>query len=266
MVEKRKAWSGVIDFPLPGRCAKPRVKGLTMIIDKGLSLAETKNLLEVGSDYIDFLKLGFGTSAFYDEKFLQEKIKLVLSYGVEIYPGGTFLEVAVWQNKLDDYLAKAKELGFKTIEVSDGTIDLDTRKRKNIIKKAVKSGLQVLAEVGKKEGEIKEKKKIKQIKQDLDNGAWKVILEGRESGLGIGIYDGTGSIKQKELEYILIGVDDYDDIIWEAPLKQQQQELILQLGSNVNLGNIASNEVLSVEALRVGLRGDTFKSALKVKK
>lgn len=265
MREKKKAWAGIIDFPLAGRNSKPRESGLTMVIDKGLGLKSTRDLLEVGSDYIDFLKLGFGTSAFYSEKFLEKKIALAHSYNVDIYPGGTFLEVAIWQNKLDDYLARAKELGFTTLEVSDGTIPLDNKKRAKIIRQVVKAGFKVLTEVGKKDPgeEIEGEQRLAQIEQDLEEGAWKVILEGRESGKGIGIYDGNGRIKGDEFEELLAGLRNQEVLIWEAPLKNQQQELILKFGPNVSLGNIQSNDILALEALRVGLRGDTLKSTLK---
>lgn len=264
MENTKKAWLGVVDFPFPGRASKTREKGITMVIDKGLGLMETKDLLEVGADYIDFLKLGFGTSAFYSENFLRQKLELVHSYSVDIYPGGTFLEVAVWQDQLDCYLDRAKDLGFKTLEVSDGTIKLAAEKRKEIIKKAVDKGFRILTEVGKKDPgeEIKEEERLEQIKEDLENGAWKVIVEGRESGKGIGIYDKNGCIKEESFQKLLNGLRDIEQIIWEAPLKNQQQELILQFGPNVNLGNIQSNEVLSLEALRVGLRGDTLQAAL----
>lgn len=264
---KDKAWAGVIDFPLPGRNQKPRENGLTMVIDKGLGLDATNDLLKLTGDYIDFLKLGFGTSAFYSEKILKKKIELAKDFQVDIYPGGTFLEVAVIQKKIDQYLDRAKELGFTAIEVSDGTISLGLEERAEIIKKAIKAGFKVLTEVGKKDPneEIAKQQTLEQIQRDLEEGAWKVILEGRETGTGIGIYDKSGAIRKDDFQELVDGLKDIDQIIWEAPLKGQQQELIIQFGSNVNLGNIQAADILALEALRVGLRGDTLKITLQEK-
>lgn len=262
--DNKKAWAGVVEFPLSGRKDKPRETGLTMVIDKGLGLKATKDLLKLSADYIDFLKLGFGTSAFYSEKLLKEKIKLAREYQVDIYPGGTFLEVAIIQDRVEHYLIRAKELGFTTLEISDGTISLEAQKRADIIQKAIKAGFKVLTEVGKKEPkeEVAREQTLEQIKKDLENGAWKVILEGRETGIGIGIYDKSGAIKEDDFQALLAGIKDRETIIWEAPLKSQQQELIIQFGPNINLGNIQTADILALEALRVGLRGDTLKITL----
>lgn len=264
---KEKAWAGIIDFPLSDRSQKPRESGLTMLIDKGLGLGDTKDLLKLAGDYIDFLKLGFGTSAFYSEKILKKKIELAKEAQVDIYPGGTFLEVAVIQNKIDQYLARAKELGFTAIEVSDGTITLSTAARTEIIRKAIKAGFKVLTEVGKKDPgeEMAHQQTLEQIQRDLEEGAWKVILEGRETGTGIGIYDRSGAIKKDDFQELVDGLKNVNQVIWEAPLKGQQQELIIQFGSNVNLGNIQATDILALEALRVGLRGDTLKITLTEK-
>ena len=124
--ESKNGWNLEFDFPLQGRKEKPRQTGLTMVLDKGLGLNQTEDLMEMGADYIDFHKLSFGTSALYRPEILEQKIELVTSYGVDIYPGGTFLEVAVTQGKLDNYLTRAKELGFTAVEISDGTIDFTT--------------------------------------------------------------------------------------------------------------------------------------------
>jgi len=265
--DKEKAWAGIIDFPLRGRNKKPRENGLTMVIDKGMGLSSTKDLFKLASDYIDFLKLGFGTSAFYSEKLLQKKIALAKEYQVEIYPGGTFLEVAVIQKRLEQYLERAKELGFTAIEISDGTIPLEVKERRKIIKQAAKAGFKILTEVGKKDPseEVVVEQTLEQIQRDFEDGAWKVILEGRESGTGIGIYDRNGAIKRDDFQELLTGLQSPDDIIWETPLKSQQQELIIQFGPNVSLGNIQAGDILALEALRVGLRGDTLKITLEHK-
>lgn len=269
MIEKNgdRPWYDFLEFPLAGRNDKPRKTGLTMVIDKGLGYTETEELLELASSYIDFIKLGFGTSALYSAHLLRRKIEMVKSYEVDIFPGGTFLEIAVMQGKLKEYLHITKELGYTAVEVSDGTINMCADVREEAIKRAVDAGLIVLSEVGKKDerdhveflclGEM--------IAKDLDDGAYKVIVEGRESGKGVVIYDTKGDIKQDELQVLKDAIKDYNDILWEAPLKQQQYELIMTFGPNVNLGNIQPNEVLAVEALRRGLRGDTLRSCIHEK-
>ncbi|WP_366923516.1 phosphosulfolactate synthase [Metallumcola ferriviriculae] len=262
-----KAWKELFEFPLLGRQGKPRDNGLTMIIDKGLGLTETRELLDLAADYIDSIKLGFGTSAFYSHALLAEKIRLVTSYGVDIFPGGTFLEVAVLQGKLPHFLDTAKDLGFTAVEVSDGTINMPQRFRTAAIKEALKRGFKVVAEVGKKDPrDMLETDRIcEQIEKDLEDGAFKVIVEGRESGKGVVIYDSQGAIKDEDLRKLLDNIKDPDRILWEAPLKAQQQALIMQFGPNVNLGNVQPNEILALEALRVGLRGDTLRACLKAK-
>lgn len=262
-----KAWKEIFEFPLMGRQDKPRENGITMIIDKGLGLTETRELLDLAADYIDFIKLGFGTSAFYSQQLLEQKIRLVTSYDVDIFPGGTFLEVAVLQGKLQVFLKTAKELGFTAVEVSDGTINMPQCIRTAAIKRAIDSGFKVLAEVGKKDPrDMLETERIcEQIEQDLQDGAYKVIVEGRESGKGVVIYDQKGAIRQEELERLLTSIKDPGKILWEAPLKSQQQALITSFGPNVNLGNIQPSEILALEALRVGLRGDTLRDCLKAK-
>ena len=171
MVTGRNNWNEILEFPLAGRTCKPRDTGLTMVIDKGLGLIETKELLEMAAGHIDFIKLGFGTSALYSNHILREKIKLVKSYGVDIYPGGTFLEVAVSLGKLDAYLQKSKELGYTFMEVSDGTIDMSPELRAECISKAQRWGFRVISEVGKKMPEIQLLLQIhKQIKADLEQG------------------------------------------------------------------------------------------------
>ncbi|GAW93694.1 phosphosulfolactate synthase [Calderihabitans maritimus] len=261
-----KAWKEILDFPLKGRQAKPRDKGLSMIIDKGMGITETRELLELAADYIDFIKLGFGTSAFYSPKLLREKTELVRSCGVDIFPGGTFLEVAVLQGKLERFLGIAGELGFNCIEVSDGTIDMPVQDRARAIKLACRAGFKVLSEVGKKDPRDSKSSSIikDQIARDLDCGAFKVIVEGRESGQGVVIYDAQGEIKEKAITDLVEAVEDVNVLLWEAPLKKQQQELIMRFGPNVNLGNIQPGEVLALEALRVGLRGDTLRMCIEL--
>lgn len=254
------AWNDIISLPLGPRRGKPRESGLTMIIDKGLGIQETKDLLETSGEYIDLLKLGFGTSAFYSQKLLQEKINIAHQYHVDIFPGGTFLEVAFWQGKIKAFFDRAKQLGFTLVEVSDGTINLSEKERKYIIELALDRGFKVLTEVGKKDGKVRVSimNLLEQAQKDLGWGAWKVIMEGRESGKGIGLYDKDGKVMEDKLEQFINKFSSIDNIIWEAPLKNQQLEFITRFGVEVNLGNIPSNEVLALESLRTGLRGDTL--------
>lgn len=256
-----ESWRKMIAFPLVGRSRKPRMQGLSMILDKGLGLAETKDLLDIASDHVDFIKLGFGTSALYADGILQAKISLVKAYGVDIYPGGTFFEVAAAQDKTESFLQLAHTIGFTAIEVSDGTIDLSAKKREKAIKQAIDFGFKVLSEVGKKDPEAKDTyhKLGLQAARDLEAGAQWVIVEGREFGTNVVIYDDEGRVKDRAIEEFLRWVENPEKLLWEAPLKEQQEALIIRFGSNVNLGNIPPAEILSLEALRVGLRGDTLR-------
>ncbi len=265
MSREVRAYAGVIRPPLQERARKPRSTGQTMVIDKGLGLSQTRALLELAGEYIDFIKLGFGTAALYPERLLREKVALIRGRGVEPYPGGTFFEVAVLQGRLEAFLVATWELGFRTVEVSDGTIDLCPREREQAIRTARALGFTVITEVGKKDGarELDPAAARAQVEADLAAGAAKVILEGRESGKGAGVYDGEGRLRPGILEELVAGLPDPGAVMWEAPLKAQQQELIARFGPNVNLGNVAPDEVIALEALRCGLRGDTLRLALE---
>jgi len=257
-------WRNLLTFPLGDRLAKPRTQGLTMILDKGIGLGETRDMLATAGQYIDFIKLGFGTTTLYSSDILEEKINLIKAHNIDIYPGGTLLEVAILQDKLEEFLYLSKQLGFTCIEVSDGTIQLKPEVRERAITMARELGFKVLTEVGKKVGEdnppIPEMAKI--IRNDLKSGAFKVILEGRESGINVGLYDVHGNFIKDDLDLLLAEIEDPRIIIWEAPQKNQQLELINRFGPNVNLGNIAPGEIMALEALRVGLRADTLKTAI----
>ena len=258
-----KSFDGVFEMPVPGRSAKPRTDGITMIIDKGLGLHATEDLFESAGEVIDFIKLTFGTSAFVHLDYLARKIEMAKSHKVWICPGGTFLEVSVWQQTYDRYLKRCKELGFNAIEFSDGTIEINLQTRADCIKRAVDMGFMVVSEVGKKDPDEKvaAAEMHEQIAQDLANGSYKVIVEAREAGRGVGIYDKDGKPRQDELEAIIRGVDDITRLEWEAPIKNQQQCLIERFGINVNLGNVPPEDILALEALRNGLRRDTLKQA-----
>ena len=257
------AWDNVFDMPVAGRSAKPRSTGYTMVIDKGLGLAATKDLAETAGHVVDDVKLTFGTSAFYGSDLLAKKVEILRAADVDVMPGGTFLEVSVWQGKYADYLKRAKALGFNAIEVSDGTIEMSADVRKDTIKRALDAGFRVISEVGKKDpGEkIAFSLMHEEIASDLELGAFKVIVEARAAGKGVGIFDKDGKVKDDEVDAIVSGVADPDALVWEAPIKNQQQHLILRFGVNVNLGNIPPDDILALEALRNGLRGDTLKQA-----
>ena len=260
-----KAWHDVFEMCIQGRTSKPRTKGMTMVLDKGLGLNATEDLMAVGGDYIDFLKLSFGTSALYDGDTTRQKTAWVTGAGVAIYPGGTFLEIAVAQGRYDEYLARAKDLGYNAIEVSDGTIPMSAELRADVIKRPLDQGFIVVSEVGKKDPDEKIAISLmhEQIAADLALGVSTVIVEARESGRGVGIYDRSGSVDEEEVDEIVAGVDNADDLMWETPIKSQQLYMINRFGVNVSLGNIAVADFLAVEALRVGLRGDTLKPALR---
>jgi phosphosulfolactate synthase len=254
------SWRNIVNYPLGKRNTQPRDKGLTMVIDKGLGLRELKDLLEVAGAYLDLLKLGFGTSLLYPEKLLKAKIELCRMYNVKIYPGGTLMEIALQQNHYEAYLAQAQKLGFETIEISDGTFPLTPAERQDCLKRAVQAGFTILTELGKKNPQevLSPEYFGKQSRKDLANGAWKVIIEARDSGKGVGIYDQQGQIQAEKFEDLLKELPDQTQIIWEAPLKSQQVDLIQRFGSEVNLGNIQPPDLLALEALRTGLRNDTL--------
>ncbi|MFL5806599.1 MAG: phosphosulfolactate synthase [Roseiflexaceae bacterium] len=259
----RKAWGDLLsELAQEREQAKPRCRGVTMILDRCQGLAATADFLEMAGDYIDHVKLSFGTSVLLSEAFIQRKNELIRAYHVDIYPGGTLTEVMLVQGVYPQYLKRARELGFTAIEVSDGTITMSRQARADAIRRALDTGFKVISEVGKKDPtiEISAAQLCEQIAEDLALGAEKVIVEARESGAGIGIYDNNGAIRKEKLAAIfeqLRGRED--DIMWEAPRTGQQAQLILQYGPNVSLGNIKPRDVLGLEALRRGLRYETFR-------
>jgi phosphosulfolactate synthase len=254
-----ESWQGILESPLKGRAFKPRTTGITMLIDKGLSENETGDLLEMNASFIDFIKLTFGTVALYRQEALVNKITLAKEYDVDLYPGGTFFEIALWQGKSGVYFDKLKELGFEWVEISDGSLDIPEQKRKMAIKEALSTGLRVITEVGKKNPAAEQDGSImiKTALEDLETGAAWIIIEARESGQGIGIYDNKGGIITEKLTKLSAELP-LEKIIWEAPLKNQQARLINDYGPNVNLGNIPPAEAMALEALRLGFRSDTW--------
>ncbi|WP_155285973.1 phosphosulfolactate synthase [Lacticaseibacillus zhaodongensis] len=239
----------------------PRAKdaGKTMVLDKGLGLHAAADLVQTAGATISFIKLGWGTAATMDQELVRQKIAYYKEAGIVVYPGGTLLEVAEAAGKYSQFLTASKELGFTGVEVSDGSTQISTERRTELIQEAQAAGFYVIAEVGKKnptlDHELTPQERVVQIKQDLEAGANYVIIEAREAGKNIGIYDQNGNIIEDELATIArVGTEH---LIFEAPLKSQQAALILQFGPQVNLGNIATDEATSVETLRRGLRADT---------
>lgn len=236
----RKAWASACQYHWGERLAKPCVSGLTMVMDKGMGLVQTEDLLRLASGYVDFVKLAFGTSAFYDRDVLRQKVALAASFGVHVYPGGTFLELAYSHGRMAEFLREAEEVGFRCLEVSDGTIPMTLEQRRKLVRALRGAGSLVLTEVGKKHpaDRVPNTNIREVIEDDLGEGAFKVIIAGRESGKGVVIYRADGSIDDDELELLTRDLGDVDALIWEAPLKDQQQDLILRFGPNVNLGNV----------------------------
>ena len=248
------------NFITPYRVEKPRKNGITMMLDKGMGLRTLNDLMEVSGEYIDFAKFGWGTSALHDRELIQNKVEMYLSHDINPYPGGTLFEIAYMKNKFSEFLDEAEKLGFTAIEISDGSTNITPEERRNIISKTKERGFTVISEVGKKNPQddckLDTDDRVKLINSDINAGSDRILIEAREGGKGIGIYDECGNVKEDELE--ILAKTDMEKIIWEAPLKNQQTYLILKFGPNVNLGNIAPEEITALETIRRGLRGDTF--------
>jgi phosphosulfolactate synthase len=244
------------DLPfLPERPTKPRNSGLTMVMDKGLSLREAEDFISVSGPHTDLLKLGFGTSVVTPN--LKEKIKLYKEVGLKVYFGGTLFEAYYVRGLTERYKKMLDDYQLDTVEISDGSIVLNHDKKCEIIREFSKN-FNVVSEVGSKEAGIivSPGKWKKMMVNELEAGSWKVIAEARESG-NVGIYRPSGNAHTMLINQILAKVKS-EQIIWEAPQKSQQVWFIKLLGANVNLGNISPNEVIPLETLRIGLRGDTF--------
>lgn len=240
---------------IPVRTSQPRTSGLTMIMDKGLSINEVHNFISVGGPHIDIVKLGFGTS--FVTPNLREKIEVYHSYNIPIYFGGTLFEAFLIRNQFEDYISVCKDYGIKYMEVSDGSISIPHAEKCGYIEKLTQHGT-VLSEVGSKDAAhiIPPYKWIELMRAELEAGSSYVIAEAREAG-NVGIYRGSGEVREGLVQEILTQIPE-EKIIWEAPQKAQQLYFLELIGCNVNLGNIAPHEILALEAMRIGLRGDTF--------
>jgi len=256
------AWDGVISRDRTAVGGRPRTTGLNMILDKGLGTVATQDVLEIAADHIDHWKLSFGTSVFVRPDVLRRKLELLARHDILTLPGGTLLEAAVVQGHCRPFMERARELGFGAVEVSDGTIPLPAERRRNIIWCARDAGLIPITEVGKKDPrqQPSPERLAEEALQDLEWGAHWVVVEGREGGTGVGIYDDAGQLLEVALDRITAAMgDQIARLIWEAPQKHQQAELIARFGEGVNLGNIPPGEILAVESLRGGLRFETLK-------
>lgn len=240
---------------IPERTTKPREAGVTMMMDKGLSLREVENFIESSGDLTDVVKFGFGTS--YVSKNLKEKIQLYQSAGIRPYFGGTLFEAFYARGLMKEYQQTIDKFGLDLVEVSDGSIIINHDEKCEIIHNLAKNRT-VLSEVGSKDSGIivSPAKWIKMMSTELEAGSWKVIAEGRESG-NVGVFRPNGTAHTLLINRIIAKVKP-ENILWEAPQKTQQVWFIKLFGHNVNLGNIAPNEVIPLECLRLGLRGDTF--------
>jgi phosphosulfolactate synthase len=240
---------------IPERTSGERSYGLTMMMDKGLSLKESEHFIESSTPYTDLVKFGFGTALI--TRKLKEKISVYQSAGLKPYFGGTLFEMYYVRGQFDLYRSFVKESGLQLVEVSDGSIKMEHEEKLKCIE-ILADDFQVLSEVGSKvKGvELSNEVWVSHMKTELKSGAWKVIAEARESGT-IGIYQSDGSANRQLIDDIMKEIS-VNDVLWEAPNKAQQAMFIKLVGPNVNLGNIAPNEVVALEALRMGMRGDTF--------
>jgi len=250
-------FDGFLD--LPARAPKPRHTGLTHVIDKGLNLRDIEGLFDTAGDYVDVVKLGWGTS--YVTRNLEKKIALYRSFETPVVCGGTLFEAVVARGKLDEYKSWLVEQRFSHVEISDGAVEIPREQKLELIADFARD-FTVLSEVGSKDSEVNYAPYlwVQWSKEELEAGAWKVITEARETGTA-GIFRPTGELRTglvDEIEHSL----DFHDLIWEAPTKASQAWFVKHFGTEVNLGNIPPEEVIALETLRLGLRGDTLKEVL----
>jgi phosphosulfolactate synthase len=240
---------------LPARPSKPRERGLTHVIDKGMTLPEVEGMLDLCGEYIDIVKFGWGTS--YVTKNLSEKIRLYQESSTPIVCGGTLLEAAIARGRVEDFRRWTEAHGFTHVEVSDGTIQIERESKLELIS-TLSEDFVVLSEVGSKDAEcvFAPYQWVLWIKEELQAGAWKVITEAREGGTA-GIFRGSGEVRSGLIDEIVHEVP-LGDLLFEAPQKEQQAWFIRRLGPDVNLGNIPHDEVIPLETLRLGLRSDTM--------
>ncbi len=249
------------EFLTRKRQDKPRSCGITMVLDKGLGFETASALMDISGDYVDYVKFGWGTSAVHNRDIIASKVEMYKSHTITPYTGGTLFELAFSQSKLEEFFAEADKLGFEAVEISDGTVNIAREEKLASIELAKSKGFEVLSEVGKKnpekDSEFTTDDRIEYLKEELGAGSSLVIVEAREGGKNIGIFDKNGNAKENEIDHIIKHVNN-DKIMWEAPNKDQQVFFILKMGNTVNLGNISTEDITSLETLRLGLRGDTL--------
>ncbi len=244
---------------VPARPPKPRTKGLTHVIDKGMSLPEIEGLFDTAGDFVDIVKLGWGTS--YVTRNLEKKIALYRSFETPVVCGGTLFEAAVARGRVDDYRRWLADNRLSHVEVSDGTIDLPNERKLELIAELSRDFV-VLSEVGSKDADVvyAPYQWVEWIRGDLDAGAWKVITEGRESGTA-GIYRPSGDMRTGLIDEIVHEID-VADVVFEAPATAAQAWFVKRFGADVNIGNVPPDEVIPLETLRLGLRSDTLREVL----
>lgn len=245
---------------LANRKKKPRSNGLTMVIDPGVGIRLFQDYLELAADYIDYIKLGFGTLSITPIHIIEKKLALAEKYQVNLYPGGTFFECFAVEGREEYYFQQLSSIGFSWVEISDGTISLEPKKRVKAIQTAKSMGLNVITEIGKKKAglTLSPQPFMDVFWADVSEGAAYILVEGRESGENIGVFNKEGTLDIELVDQICQNVT-VEKLIWESPKKAQQIQFIKRIGNHVNLGNISFKDILSLESLRRGLRSDTFR-------
>jgi phosphosulfolactate synthase len=240
---------------LPQRSAKPRERGITHVLDSGLSVAEVESLVEVAGDAVDLVKLGWGTAVVTEN--LEPKLACYRDHGIPVVLGGTLTELAIAQDRVEQLVDWLHRLELRHVEISDGAIELAHERKLALIERLAGEGFTVLSEVGSKDVTtiMAPYVWVEQIKAELAAGAWKVIAEARENG-NAGIYRADGEVRTGLVDEITHAVP-VERLLFEAPRKDQQVWFLRRYGHEVNLGNIAPRDVLSLETLRLGLRADT---------
>ncbi|WP_198850434.1 phosphosulfolactate synthase [Alicyclobacillus sp. SO9] len=254
-------WTELLQDVVPGRVEKPRISGLTMVIDSGLPISAMRGIFELAANHVDFWKLAYGSGKVLPSERIQDKISLCQEYDILLYPGGTAFEIAYANGAWEQYLDSVYDAGMRAVEISDGTISLPVRTRREMIHSAREAGFIVLTEVGKKidDDQLSMSERLHLMRSDILSGADYVIVEGRESGLGCGIYDADGYVREQDAKFLVDGMGPLaNHVIWEAPLYRQQVYHVQTLGSKANLGNISPDGVLRLESLRRGLCADTM--------
>jgi phosphosulfolactate synthase len=258
-------WWELLSDPLPGRVEKPRLSGLTMVIDTGIPLSMLSDLLQMAADHVDYWKFGFASAGVCSPDSIRSKVSLCQEYGVFAYPGGTSLEIAIIQNVWEPYLQSLWKAGIRVVEVSDGTINLPVHTRRQIIRTAKDMGFTVLSEVGKKEegSFLAIDEQVALIRGDLAAGAEYILVEGREGGESVGVYGPHGEVRSSDVDALANALGPLSTrLIWEAPQKKQQIYHIRRFGNRVNLGNVRPLDIVALESIRRGLRSDTFSLSL----